>query len=316
MGKELILNELSVREAPSLYSAREQMARLIATLSAATRAGASRSLRTHALIDSLLIAKDYSIAHWRNDPAVEREQRSFLRTMLSKSPFLRAEDGEALERSTRSDVFFEGRAAIGLRAALLLEALPVSLQSEPCWKESRLSVTCLSLDEDTEIWEEVEQVRHASQAEHVDEHVDWLAGPLVPIHGGHDLWLRRGELFPALVFCASVEQQLVEIASGHPLIRQIYRCLSELDRYFRSSGNTFDPSQIPMQITPESSATLEKYEAEHSFICPDGIRRVFSWHGRLTPGAWRIFFLPEPELRRATIGYIGKKLPNIKYPTP
>jgi hypothetical protein len=70
-----------------------------------------------------------------------------------------------------------------------------------------------------------------------------------------------------------------------------------------------------MKISPESDSTLRQYETEHSFVCPDGVRRLFSWHGRLTPGAWRIYFLPAPVTDRIVIGYIGKKLPGVLYPT-
>jgi hypothetical protein len=316
MRKEMVLNELSVREARNPYVAREQIAKLLDTMVAAIQAGAGRTLRTHAPVDSMLLAPDYSLVRWRNDPAVDLERRRFLRSLLTKSPFLSEEDGpEIIGRTTGSDVLFQGQAAIGLRAALLLDALPVSLQSESCWGRSHLSVTCLTLEGGGEILEESADLPHASQVEHIAEHADWLAGRDLPLGGGRDLWRRRAEFFPSLVFCGDVEAQLDALSHGNPLFRQVHKRLLELDRYFRTCGGVFDPSQLAMKVTPESDVTLRKYEDEHSFVCPDGIRRLFSWHGRLTPGVWRIFFLPEPEAGRAVVGYIGRKLPNVSYST-
>ena len=61
--------------------------------------------------------------------------------------------------------------------------------------------------------------------------------------------------------------------------------------------------------------TLQQYGAQHTFQCPDGKPRVFSWHVPMTPGAWRLFFYPDGRKRKAFIGHIGSKLPNVSYAT-
>ena len=55
--------------------------------------------------------------------------------------------------------------------------------------------------------------------------------------------------------------------------------------------------------------------AARTFLCPDGEERLFSWHVRYTPGAGRIHFLPLGPREGCLIGYIGHKLPTVKYPT-
>ena len=42
---------------------------------------------------------------------------------------------------------------------------------------------------------------------------------------------------------------------------------------------------------------------------------TFTWHGRMTPGAWRIYFDPSITPGMMYIGYIGQKLPTVKYET-
>lgn len=62
-------------------------------------------------------------------------------------------------------------------------------------------------------------------------------------------------------------------------------------------------------------ALLEMFQEEHTFRCPGGEYRLFSWHARLTPGAWRIYFYPEETTRQVIIGHIGHKLANKSYRT-
>lgn len=88
--------------------------------------------------------------------------------------------------------------------------------------------------------------------------------------------------------------------------------LFELQKYSESwtEGN-FDAKKLS-KATPESEATLRKYSQEHTFNCPDGKSRIFSWHVRLTPLAWRIYFYPENH-RKIIVGYIGEHLPTVKF---
>ena len=92
--------------------------------------------------------------------------------------------------------------------------------------------------------------------------------------------------------------------------------LFELNTYCENwHDGLFDYDKIPTKITPESDATLKKYSSEHTFLCPDGTNHLFSWHARLTPDAWRIYFHVDEDKKLLTIGHIGHKLPNVLYPT-
>ncbi len=318
MRRELVLNDLCVaRQASDLHEAREWMTVFVLTLVAAVRAGAERSLRCLHPIDSIEIGPSYPVARWRNDSQVEREQRSYLNSLLSKTPLLTGADkAGVLERSDRSEFLFEGRVAPGLGTAFLLDAMAISFTSEACWESDRLLVDCTFLDDRGVLDEESVEVLHASRPEHVATHQDWLSGRTVPIQDGEDLWLRREQLFPSLVFCEAVADQLAPLSTGDPLFRQIAKRLGELERYFSNwDGTRFVPEAIPMKISPESAPTLERYAEERSILCPDGARRLFSWHGRLTPGVWRLYFEPDPPTRKAFVGYIGRKPPGALYPT-
>src|SRR5262249_22823689 len=153
--------------------------------------------------------------------------------------------------------------------------------------------------------------------DHVTTHQDWITRRLqTGVHDGVDLWNRRDLLFPALTFCESMATTIQEFSSGSATLRQVVKRLFELEIYCRNwREGGFEPDQLPCKVSPESQTTLEQYGQERTFTCPDGEKRVFSWHVRLTPSAWRIHFLPEPSRRRIIIGYVGHHLPTASDPT-
>lgn len=51
------------------------------------------------------------------------------------------------------------------------------------------------------------------------------------------------------------------------------------------------------------------YGHARTFLCPDGERRVFSWHSKINYEKWRVHFIDFPATRRVLIGYVGKHLP-------
>src|SRR5262249_55399681 len=112
------------------------------------------------------------------------------------------------------------------------------------------------------------------------------------------------------------ERQLAGLAGGDPLLAQIYKRIGIIDQYFRSwTGVGFDPSQIATKVSPDSQISLERFKEDRKVLCPDGQWRVFSWHVRITPRAWGLYFEPDPASRKAWIGYIGRNPPSVSDPT-
>jgi hypothetical protein len=120
---------------------------------------------------------------------------------------------------------------------------------------------------------------------------------------------RREDLFPNLVFCDDVYKQVQSLSSGNPILRQVTRRLFELEEFCKSwTHGGFDMDSLPCKASPESDSRLKQLKKELTFKCPDGNERVFSWHVRMTPGAWRLHFSVELGLRKIIIGYIGPKI--------
>jgi hypothetical protein len=316
MTVEMVFNELSLAiPLGNKQIARRQMTNFINTLLAATSNGIKRKLSTKNDFDYLLLSLDYQIVQWRNDSEVEREERSFLRTLQDKNdPPL----PDIADLSVETN--YLGTRSIGLEYAFVFEALAISIQSNKGWDYDRLKLTVMKLEEGGELIEDTIDIFHASSGNHILNHLNWIAERnRTNVINGRDLWTRRNELLPNLKFCESTSEQIMALQEGHLMLRPIIRRLFELENYCKSwKIGAFSPEILPCLTTTESQVTLQKYGAERSFLCPDTQKRIFSWHVRLTPMAWRIYFIPEePNLSnqtgKMTIGYIGSHLRTARF---
>lgn len=70
--------------------------------------------------------------------------------------------------------------------------------------------------------------------------------------------------------------------------------------------------QLPSKTTPESDSRIQQFRQQLTIKCPDSKERLFSWHLRMTPGAWRLYFSEELGPGKIIIGYIGLKLLKLK----
>lgn len=321
MDLEMVLNELSLRpSATDVHVARQRMSELMLTVLAATKYGVKRTLRTYSDLDMEELAPGYPVARWRNDVHVDRDLRLYFKTLVTKSPFLKdIVDQEILNGIGLSDFFHGQEQALGLGVAYWLEALAISLRSETRWFDSRLQVRILQLDDNEEMTDMMEEMVHASCSDHIWEHFDWIKGRLrqedqISINDGLTLWERRKELFPGLYFCEKVREQMQVLSRGNLLLMPIMNRLYELDDFCKAwHDGPFDHNKMLSKVTNESDTTIEMFGSERTFLCHDGIFRLFRWHVRLTPGAWRLYFYPLPEERKLIIGYVGPHLRTVQF---
>ncbi|NEP55734.1 MAG: hypothetical protein F6K31_01695 [Symploca sp. SIO2G7] len=309
MDLEMVLNELSLKTpAADEQTAQQLMSELISTVRQATITGVRRVLRTADDINNIELAPGYPVARWRNDKAVDREERRFFRTLTTKAPFW-TDVAEAIKSDFNlSDVFHQGEEARGLCFALVGDVLPVSLNSDTRWDCSRLRLAVIRF-EDEELIDEYLEIVHASRRNHVQEHTDWIKHRIqIIVSDGIELWNCRKELFPSLEFCDQVHQQLQSLKSGNPMLQQVRKRLDELENYCKTWTNGAFSSDSLRNATPESESRLNRLKQKLTFRCPDGKERIFSLHMRLTPGAWRLHFSEKLGPGKIIIGYIGPKI--------
>ncbi|TVP62606.1 MAG: hypothetical protein EA343_10330 [Nodularia sp. (in: Bacteria)] len=315
MDIQLVFNELCLLTLENdEYKARELMSNFIQTLTEALDQGIQQQLLSHNSFHNIDLASNYPISKWLNDPNVDQVEQSFILSMQ----FFNFNDNEFDDffyQSQSNEVLYacedynETPQGFIYACTSTSKVLSVSFTTHELWNNSVISLLQITNNEDEELLEKIIELRHASNRNHIIEHQEWIKRLLTDnINSGLTLWNNRKEIFPHLVFCNSVEKQLENINNSHPIFQQIMKKLSELEEYSkRWISGAFNKDDFASRITPESQSRLNNLEKELTFECLDGEKRLFSWHIRMTPGAWRLHFYPLKPTQ-IIIGYIGIKI--------
>lgn len=309
---ELILNELSLKNyAVDWLIARQIMSTFIQTIKAVKAVGRSNvNLRTQYDFLDIILAENYPLRRWLNDPEVNKDDKVFIKTLAQKSPFsaeVAHPEIQAIEDNIGDIEFrYRGESAIGLGVAYLLNTLSISLLSDQPWDTPYIEIEMTRLDDE----DEVATVRHISEKNHIREHSHWITNKIRQnIQDGVDLWQSKAELFPHLEFCLNIERQLEQMRATNPIFQQILKRLSELEEAAHNwTEGSFNLDSLPSKVTPESESRLKDFSQKLTFMCPDGVSRLFSLHSRVTPGAGRVYFSLELGPGKIIIGYIGQKI--------
>lgn len=266
------------------------------------------------------LARGYPIAKWRNDETVDREIRRRFYRMMNRSVTFTTEDfKEEASWLISAEFNHQGREAKGCLIAYEREDLAISFLSEPCWKCEEIEGLYSLLDENGEILEEDKTVAvpNVSCEENLFSFESRYRATIAQLgkttlKSGQDILRNCQSLLPNLVLCNNAVRQL-ENDIGAEAVAQVYKKLLELQKYFENPGDAFDKNALN-HATPESDPTIKQFKEEHTFVLPDGERKVFTWHVRFT-GCYegRIFFSPDVVNKKCYIGHIGHKLPTVKY---
>ena len=312
MDLEMVFNELSARNlAPDISIARQWMSELIMTMREAKSCGL-KGIRIQEYFNAMVLAENYPLSRWRNDNQVNRDERTFLKTLATKTPLsVEIADLSIKIKVDDSDceLSLHGSQADGFKVAHYLETLAISLNSESLWNSSRIKLELTQIDESGELIEEIVEVIHASQKNHVIEHDDWIQKrQLTGVVDGLELWNRRAELFSSLEFCDRLSEQIQSVVDP-TMLRQIVRKLFELEALSKNwTDGALDLEKLPSKVSPESESRLKQFREQLNIKCLDGTKRIFSLHVRMTPGAWRLHFCTELGPGKIIIGYIGPKI--------
>ncbi|BAZ65466.1 MAG: hypothetical protein KME28_05000 [Pelatocladus maniniholoensis HA4357-MV3] len=310
MDLEMVLNELSLRiPADNVQTAQHRMSDLVDTAREAAEFGVKPIIRTHSDFYNTVLAHNYSLSNWLVDKNVNRDEIRFILT-AAKTPFLAdIQNSEIEDKTILSDFSCEGEISEGLKIAYLLESLALSIKSDPQWDSHTIVLEATWLENDDTYDSDTLTVFHASNKEHIQRHIPWIQERLkTGVLDGVDLWNRREELFPTLLFCESVSPQIRSLEKTNPILRQVVNRLFALDKSCRSWVNgSYDLNQLS-KASPESESRLRQFQQELTFKCPDGDKRIFSLHVRMTPGDWRLHFSTELGPGKIIIGYVGRKI--------
>jgi hypothetical protein len=339
----LIFNDLSY-PFKNKYAANEGIKTFIKTFAAASHMGINQ-LRLHKNIGenlyNLELAPGYYVSHWLHtfthtdkqtkeksrsrpgetieDEALNEDLRNRFKEILTTSPMIT--DNEPIEKETNERSTFEisipGKPKLidaeGLGAAFLLDTIALSFLSGDFWDTHKIQKLkhYYIKDDNSEIVDFVE-VRHTSRPEHMLHHKKWFEKKkLASLKASRELWERRGEFFPHMVLCGSVEQQLTKHYGVHSkYFNQIVERLKQLDIFagdWTSGGwSDKDLKHYGLNVSGESEQTMQKYGRERRFRLPDGRKESFEKH--IKTGDLRFHFYADEKDHRIYVGYIGPHL--------
>jgi hypothetical protein len=305
MHLEMFFNELSLAPlAADIPSAQERARMFVMTIREASALGVKRILRLPENFFAQPIAPSYFWQQWLGDNRVDYEARRYFRSIMTKAPFLNDVPGMK-SHWAEIDCYWKTRSALGFKAAYVADGLSLSLYSSPEWDSSSIICDIHEIIED-DLSCRSEAIHHASLAQHLGSQSDWIQSRIqTTVTDGKNLWKNIRDFFPCLEFCQVVEHQMAILPQES--LASIVRGLFNLNKYclYWESG-PFNPDTIECVVSPESESTLNLFADERTMLCPDGLKRVFSWHAKL--GRWRIYFDMAANPGRLLIGYVGKHL--------
>lgn len=314
MPLQLFLNELSV---PNEQLARAvsvaHLQEMVATVREARGIDPALILNSDVPLANLPLGQGATIASIRNDGECV-EESLYLKTINNRAPLMLAAaevaefDPDLCEYRLRPIApLRSGETVLGLGFAHLFNGLSLSIASHAFWFEHTIDLELTTLDAVGEVVTAQVAARNAHSPAAIAHHADALRVLLAPvITNGAELWERRAELLPNLVFIPRTRAQLEGILHGDPMLEQIWIKLSGINQAIEAWKISKGPHPMfPFNVRPESRSRRALTEFEDH----EGNVRVFSDHCDLAPTEARVHFIVEAEPKRhALIGHVGRKL--------
>ena len=315
---QMILNELSARfPVESVEKGRQLMNSFLETCFKVKNIINNDSILLDRDYQSFELAPDYQIEQWRNDSAVDVENKRRFRVLLNKSVVYNSEDFEQEAWDFSTEFQYEKYVSTGCRLVYELDGVAVSFLSNPHWEVPEIEGIYTELMDDGNLKQSSVKIPNVSFEKNVQAFKELYEAKkeerqYIDIRCGQDILDCAKDIFPNLVFCENAVMGCRKNV-GISEAGQVYRHLLELQRAAQGMKENFDKNVLA-KATPESGVTLERFSEEHTFRCPDGETLLFSWHVRFTGGyEGRIFFYPIPGKKIIYIGHVGHKLPTVKY---
>lgn len=128
-----------------------------------------------------------------------------------------------------------------------------------------------------------------------------------------NLWSKSGKLFPNLVLCGDVQEQISRIGESSHFNQIVERLKALNNAVGQWNSGDFSYKEIngkfALTISPESTQTMAKYGNERKFKLPSGEVEYFELH--IKTGDLRFHFYPDQKDKKVYVGYIGPHLSTI-----
>ena len=318
-----MFNELSLVQVNSILAARSILETFVKSSIKAKEFGFTEiRLHENSLQNmyQLSLFENYRIDNWLKDKEVNSDLQDRFREIITSSPLISKEDIVDIELFERSEFYktidITQYNAFGLGAAYVYGTLANSLNTHQEWLKSFVNIQHYSISND-EIENTCEvEILHFSSDKILETHLPWIENEQKEsLRKSIDLWIKKEEYFPNILFGVDVEIQLKRIGLSKKF-DQIFLCFKKLDAYAKTwneGGFSLNDlkSQTLMDVSGESETTMNKFSVERKFRLSNGIKEQFEFHAKFLD--MRIYFLPNEKTHNITVGYVGKHLRTSLY---
>ncbi|WP_225096559.1 hypothetical protein [Streptomyces sp. CoH27] len=304
MPLSLFLNELSCTSEAGPRQVDAAMAVFVSTLK---HLGGWRKVAL--VIESPLqpaeLARGHEYQKWANATSLNKDRHRYILRLRDRNT-LRGVLDAAGHDAAEIEHFHDGRRAVGLGAAHLMDSMAISLPLTQKWASSWLDVDINRLGED-DIETDRDRVRHCSCPEEADEHEAWARSTgLHSLTGPSDILDSWAEFFPSLERLPRFDRDLLHL--DPKWFRPVRGLLADLQS---TAAGHWDFARSPEPDWQNPHITPESQSRRHLCTFPDpdldGQDVCFSWHGRMTPGKGRLYFRLVPERKVFRLAYVGTK---------
>lgn len=312
----LTLNDLSIHNtADTKYNAKTLIDELVSFF---------KSLHAESIIDevifpeslfSISLHSEYGLTQWLVDDNVSVTYKQFFRRFLDKHR--RYYNNQSIDGEFSVFIDEQEHKAVGCAFALEHGHVLLSLPTNMLWKNNSIYGQYSLLDEFGEIQISTQFIDNVWTSIPLEEIILTHRKELsADITSGQDLWDKREKLYPNLVFCENVKEQLFDDSEKYHILAVMKR-LQRFQEYFSSCGSLYDPAELGMGARTESETVKSDTELKNlrRFKLPNGDEKYFFDHvgftGKYSGG--RIYFLPDNANNRCYIGYIGRHLQTKKF---
>jgi len=312
----MILNELSLHsKCNTLEEAQKAMQDFLERYSEMERLLFKEGIILTENFNNFILTEGYSIHNWNGDNRIEKRLKDKFRSLKNRSQYINKDD---FWNSEFKVMAFNQENAIGCLIAYERQDLVISLRTHKLWDDNAINGLYFTVNSDLNDKPINVTVPNISQHLHVANFKEKIIEETFTlISSGQDLWEKKNLIYPHLIFCDGVQDQLM-LDAEKVHIEQIMKRLRKMEEYFATFNGVFDCKKLGLGSRRESESVMKNagYKQQRVFKTPYGEEKVFDWHidfsGKF-PG--RIHFLPDEERKKCLIGYIGKHLPTTKYPT-
>lgn len=257
----------------------------------------------------------YGISQWLFDRNVPQQHRQFLKRFLDK--YRNSFDRSVTEGEFSVSIDGKSLNSIGCAFALERDHTLFSLATHDFWKSNSISGNYSFINQSGEVQNEPRIIDNINTITPGNDVADFQREKIIEeISSGQDLWESRHKLYPNLVLCDNVKDQLYQDSEKFHILAVMKR-LQHLQNYFSKYHEAYNPDELGFDARTESESvkTNPKLKNERKFRLPNGTEEYFFDHigftGKYKGG--RIYFLPDCKNQRCYIGYVGQHLSTQKF---